>query len=70
MLSPVMALSGRTSSARRWPVNNRLPTMRTAPIETILSLRTSRPVVSQSSVTHSPAGGASYMNEKCASARW
>ena len=44
--------------------------MRTAPIEMIWSRRTSRPVVSQSSVTHSPAGGGSYMNAKCGSARW
>ena len=44
--------------------------MRTAPIEMIRSRRTSRPVVSQSSATHSPSGGASYMKAKCASARW
>ena len=37
----------------------RLPTMRTDPIEMISSVRTFKPVVSQSSDTHSLAGAGS-----------
>ena len=58
-LSPGTLREGRTSSSRRSLDRMRSPTMRTAPMETISSLRTSRPVVSQSSATHSPGGGAS-----------
>ena len=70
MPATVSERSGRTISSSRWLVSKRLPTMRTAPIETIRSFRTSRPVVSQSSATHSSAGGSSYMNAKCSSAKW
>ena len=48
----------------------RSPTIGTAPIEMISSRRTFSPVVSQSSATHSSAGGASHMKRKRSSARW
>ena len=63
-------LSGRTSSCSLSLVRTRSPTMRTAPTEMIWSRCTLRPVVSQSSATHSPGGGASHMKRKRSSPRW
>ena len=61
--------SGRTSSSSRSLVSTRLPTMRTAATEMISSVLTSRPVVSQSSATHSSSGGGSNMKRKRGSSR-
>jgi hypothetical protein len=58
-LSAGTPLSGRTNSSSRSLVRMRWPTMRTAPMAMISSLRVFRPVVSQSSATHSLGGGGS-----------
>ena len=54
-----MALDGRTSTLKRSLVITRWPTMRTAPMEMISSRFGFRPVVSQSTDTHSSGGGVS-----------
>lgn len=70
VLSAGTVRSGRTSSSRRWLVRMRSPWIRTALMAMISSLRMFRPVVSQSSATHSSGGGASHMKRKRASPRW